>query len=190
MFKRITTLLAMVLAVLMAVGVAQAVVAPVGSVDSSEGEPTTSTTQALDGTETIVYEVRDAGTVTVQFDGTSLTITAAEAAEGWAVEVEIASGREVEADFRNATHRVRFEAELEDGEVRARIRIREHGGDSGTTTTTTMPETTSPSPFISTSPRRSSGPRCTSATCRSSTGVWLSMSTATGICCRSSMDSR
>jgi hypothetical protein len=74
--------------------------------------------------------VGEAGTVTVESDGNGLTITAVTAADGWAAEVEIAQGREVESDFRNGERRFQFNAELEGGQIR--VRVRERVGDERT----------------------------------------------------------
>ena len=137
MFKKIATVIGVVLAALMAVGVGSAAIGP----SSDSTTTTTSSTSPLPDpsvNETIMYEVGDAGTVTVASDGASLTIVAVESAEGWAAEVEVASGREVEADFRNGVRRVQFNAELEDGEIRVRVRERVDDGGGETTTTTTQ----------------------------------------------------
>ena len=69
--------------------------------------------------ETVV--VADAGSVLLRRNGGSLTIVSTESNPGWVVEVEVATGREVEGDFRNGSRRVKFNFELEDGVVRVRI---------------------------------------------------------------------
>jgi hypothetical protein len=70
-------------------------------------------------------------------NGGSLTIVSTETNPGWAVEVEVATGREVEGDFRNGNRRVKFNFELEDGVVRVRIESEgSSSGDSSTTSTT------------------------------------------------------
>jgi hypothetical protein len=66
--------------------------------------------------------VEDAGIIRLANSGTSLTILSAQAAAGFVVEVEVPEGREVEADFRGQGRRLQFNAELEDGTVRVRIR--------------------------------------------------------------------
>ena len=53
-----------------------------------------------------------------------LQIVTATPNTGFTAEVEVAAGREVEADFRGNGERVQFNAELEDGVVRVRIRER------------------------------------------------------------------
>ncbi|HKX74845.1 MAG TPA: hypothetical protein VJR05_05585 [Acidimicrobiia bacterium] len=102
--------------------------------------------------------VDGAGTIRLGNDGASLTILAAVAMEGYVVEVEVPQGREVEADFRGEGRRVQFNAELEDGVVRVRIRteadattsttfddnsttsttVDGNGGDDNSTTSTTI----------------------------------------------------
>ena len=52
---------------------------------------------------------------------------AATPAAGWAVEVEQASGDEIDLDFRRGTVRVQVDVELEDGQVRERVRVRDLG---------------------------------------------------------------
>jgi hypothetical protein len=84
--------------------------------------------------------VDGAGTIRLANDGTSLTILAAVAMEGYVVEVEVPQGREVEADFRGEGRRVQFNAELEDGVVRVRIRAE---ADATTSTTLDNNSTTS-----------------------------------------------
>lgn len=66
-----------------------------------------------------------AGTVVVAVEGTSLRLISATPASGWQVEVEQATGREVEVDFRAGTRRVQVNLELEDGQVRERVRVRD-----------------------------------------------------------------
>ena len=66
-----------------------------------------------------------AGTVLVAVEGGSLRLVAATPASGWRVEVEQAAGREVEVDFRSGARRVQVNVELEDGQVRERVRVRD-----------------------------------------------------------------
>ncbi|MDH5373456.1 MAG: hypothetical protein OEX97_10980 [Acidimicrobiia bacterium] len=75
----------------------------------------------------MTYTAGDGGTVTVASNGSSLTIVSVNAAAGWSYEVEVAAGLEVEADFRNGTRRIQFNAQLEDGEVRIRVRSDNNG---------------------------------------------------------------
>ncbi|MEZ4503704.1 MAG: hypothetical protein R3C39_13845 [Dehalococcoidia bacterium] len=80
---------------------------------------------------TVTYDAAVAGTVAVARSGDTLTIAGTFTNAGWTVEVETATGREVEADFRNGGQRVKFNAELEDGEVR--IRVETEGTSSSAT---------------------------------------------------------
>ena len=80
----------------------------------------------------------DAGTVVIQVADSNLTIVDVQAQDGWTAEVEIATGREVEMDFRSGELRVQVNAELEDGELQVRIRERNADGDVAETTVTTV----------------------------------------------------
>jgi hypothetical protein len=92
-------------------------------------------------TDLVDVDVAAAGTVTLEV-ADLLTITDTQPASGWSVEVEIATGREVEATFRNGADRVDFNAELEDGQVK--VRIRERATGSETVTFIGAPSTTVP----------------------------------------------
>jgi frataxin-like iron-binding protein CyaY len=108
------------------------------------GSPTapTSTTAAVNGSGNLVLAegqvsqvvVADAGSVLLRRSEGSLTIVSTESNPGWVVEVEVATGREVEGDFRNGSRRVKFNFELEDGVVR--VRIESEGSSSGGSSTT------------------------------------------------------
>ncbi|MGA9596131.1 MAG: hypothetical protein WBV06_08245, partial [Acidimicrobiia bacterium] len=80
--------------------------------------PPTSSTTMPPATSTVTYDAGDGGTVTITFDGTTLTLVGTGPSAGWSPEVEAASGREIDVDFRNGDRRIRFSAELEDGQVR------------------------------------------------------------------------
>ena len=75
--------------------------------------------------EVRTIDAAGAGTVVVAVEGTSLRLISATPASGWQVEVEQASGVEVEVDFRAGTRRVQVNLELEDGQVRERVRVRD-----------------------------------------------------------------
>jgi hypothetical protein len=103
------------------------------------GASTTSTTTAgaavgtaPAGAETRTVDAAAAGTVTYAVDGASLTLLDATPVAGWSVEVEQAVGREIEVDFRSGTQRVQVNVELEDGQVRERVRLRDDFDDSET----------------------------------------------------------
>ncbi|HEX5585731.1 MAG TPA: hypothetical protein VFZ17_00345, partial [Acidimicrobiia bacterium] len=74
---------------------------------------------------TETFAAGDAGSVTIRRDGATLSIVAVNANGGWAPEVEQAAGVELEVNFENGTTRVDFNAELEDGAVRIRVRVRD-----------------------------------------------------------------
>jgi len=108
----------------------------------------TSATAAVSGSGNLVLAegqvsqvaVAEAGSVLLRRSGGSLTIVATESNPGWVVEVEVATGREVEGDFRNGSRRVKFNFELEDGVVR--VRIESEGSSSGSSSSTSTTNTT------------------------------------------------
>jgi hypothetical protein len=145
MKKRLAVVSAGLLATLMALGTANALV-----LDTAPGPETAASEQAATGVET-TYEVGDAGTVTITNDGTQLEIVSVNQNDGWQIEIEVATGREVEVDFRSGTRRIQFNAELEDGEIRVRAREQVVTATSTTqnttqsTTQSTTPSTTASS---------------------------------------------
>ena len=68
------------------------------------------------------YEAGGAGTVTVARDGDTLAITGTSTTDGWQSHIDEAQGREVEVDFTNGAREIDFNAELEDDQVRIRVR--------------------------------------------------------------------
>jgi hypothetical protein len=106
----------------------------VGSNLSTGAESTVNIALAA-GQETAI-QVEDAGSIRLANLGTSLSILSAQAAAGFVVEVEVPEGREVEADFRGEGRRIQFNAELEDGTVRIRIRTEANTDATGSTSTT------------------------------------------------------
>lgn len=124
---------------------------------ASDGVSATNETEsnvAIDVNHDLEIPVEDAGTVRLGSDGTTLTILAAVAAEGFVVEVEVPEGREVEADFRGEGRRLQFNAELEDGVVRVRIRTEvsaEASTETSTSVTVEDSSTTSTAPESTTS---------------------------------------
>jgi hypothetical protein len=89
-----------------------------------------------------LIDVSDAAQVVVAQSGAELEIVAVEANAGWTHEVEVAKGREVEADFRSADRRIQFNAQLEDGQIRVRVRERT-GSTVVEDTSTTVDDSTS-----------------------------------------------
>lgn len=122
--------------------------APAANATSSTTGVTTSTTVATAGTVAAngtsslnlgdglsqQIQVANAGSVLLARNGSTLTVVSTQANAGWAAEVEVATGREVEGDFRSGNARVRFNFEFEDGVVRIRI---ESEGSTGSPTNTT-----------------------------------------------------
>ncbi len=135
MRKRLAVVTAGLLAGLMALGTANALV-----LDTAPATETTASEQATAGVET-TYEVGDAGTVTLTNDGATLEVVSVQQNEGWMLEIEVSTGREVEVDFRKDTRRIQFNAELEDGEIR--VRARERVVTATSTTQATTESTTS-----------------------------------------------
>lgn len=68
-----------------------------------------------------IYAVEDAGTVTVASDGSTLTLIGFAANSGWVATVDSETANEIEIDFVTASTRFRFNAEIEDGSVRAKV---------------------------------------------------------------------
>ncbi|MCC6237424.1 MAG: hypothetical protein IT299_07605 [Dehalococcoidia bacterium] len=83
------------------------------------------------GTNTFAAGV--AGSVTISNDRSALALVGVNPSAGWTYSVDSVSPREIEVDFRGAGGRIRFNAELEDGQVRIRTetRLESSGGSSG-----------------------------------------------------------
>ena len=70
----------------------------------------------------------------------ALNVSAVTPSAGWTFSIEAGDGAsEAEVDFTNGAARVRFNAELEDGGVRVRVRT-----DGNATTDTSFPDGTTP----------------------------------------------
>lgn len=100
-----------------------------GSSSTSSTIDDTSTSSSAPGSS-VASEVRtiaagEAGSVMVSVQGSSLSLVSASPNRGWQVEVESASGREIEVKFVSGTMRVDVNVEIEDGQVRERVRIRD-----------------------------------------------------------------
>ena len=68
------------------------------------------------------YDAGPAGRVTVRLDGTTFTIVGVSPTEGWTVVKTETETGEAQIRFVNGATTVRFDAELEDGAVRIRVR--------------------------------------------------------------------
>ena len=71
-----------------------------------------------------------AGTVIYAVEGGSLRLVTGHAGQRLGVEVEQSAGREIELDFRSGTQRVQVNVEIEDGQVRERVRVRDDADDT------------------------------------------------------------
>ncbi|MEO7572551.1 MAG: hypothetical protein ABIX10_08945 [Acidimicrobiales bacterium] len=98
-----------------------------GSTTTTAGVTTTTVTAAPGHPAADIRSIdaAGAGNVVVAVEGGSLRLVAATPAAGWRVEVEQPAGREVEVDFRAGSKRVQVNVELEDGQVRERVRVRD-----------------------------------------------------------------
>ena len=146
---------------------------------SSTTPTSTTATTAVNGSGNLVLAdgqssqvaVANAGSVLLRRNGGSLTIVSTQANPGWVVEVEVATGREVEGDFRNGNLRVTFNFELEDGLVR--VRIESEGSSSGGSSTTSTTNGSS----STTSTTNGSGSTSTTSSTTSTTGKSSSLPT-------------
>lgn len=86
------------------------------------------------------YMVGEAGSVTINYDGSSLRLTSADANDPWTAFSEQTSGQEIEVNFSNGNREIKFNAELEDGGIRIRVRDRINDETTTVTTDTTMVE--------------------------------------------------
>ena len=89
--------------------------------------------------DTRTIDATGAGAVAYAVSGDVLTVVRATPAAGWTVGVEQSTGREVEVDFRSGTRRVQVNVEVEDGEVRERVRTRDDADDTDVRTEATVP---------------------------------------------------
>jgi hypothetical protein len=93
---------------------------------------------------TTTFAVEDAGTVTVNLEGGAIELIDLTAADGWAASIDRETPTEIEIDFISASRRLRFNAEVEDGQIRTRLEERTTVGvtsSTSTTSTTTGPST-------------------------------------------------
>ena len=136
MIKRISIISTAVLAALLVAGLAWATPNNSSSSTSSTSSTTSTTaaastvagSQAAIGSET--YEAGAAGLVTVEQSGASLSVSNVAANADWVSETEVVSGREVEVKFVKGNQRIDFQAEIEDGMVKTRVRTRTLDGST------------------------------------------------------------
>ncbi len=72
--------------------------------------------------ELLTFPADEAGTVTVEVDGTQVTFVGATPADGWTWELDGDDGHEVEVEFHRGTTTVKIDVEVEDAGVQSRIR--------------------------------------------------------------------
>lgn len=130
---------------------------------SSEGTVTTSPDLAPG--EQATFPAGEAGTVRIERTDAGLRVVSADTAAGWASEIEKAAGREVEVVFSTADRRIDFEAELDDGVIKVRVRERTLVPPT-TAAPTTAPSTTEPP---TTAPSTSEPPTTAPSTAPSTT---------------------
>ena len=132
MFRRLAVLIGTVLTALMAVGMASALVnSNAGLPAGSSSEPVAATSAEVATADAIIYEVADAGTVSVTSDGLALEIASIEPAEGWSGEIEGPSGREVEAQFSDGDRQIHFRAEIDGGQIEAKVEANDDTANVG-----------------------------------------------------------
>jgi len=105
--------------------------------DRPSEQETEAATDLPDGS-TRTFVAGTAGSVEISRSGDTLTVGQTSPNAGWVVEVEAGAGREVEVQFTSGVERVDFNAELEDGQLRVRVR------DDDGVTTSTGPSTSTP----------------------------------------------
>lgn len=118
-----------------------------GTLTARESDDSSTTSSTLDGATSSTADstaaptggVRtvnagEAGSIMVAVDGTSLQLLTAAPNSGWQVEVEHAAGSEIEVTFRSGSVRVDVDVELEDGQVRERVRTRDDATGAETRT--------------------------------------------------------
>ncbi|MGQ0832342.1 MAG: hypothetical protein ACT4OV_11755 [Microthrixaceae bacterium] len=99
------------------------------STTGDDGSTTSTTVTDPAPNEVRTVSAGDAGSIIVAVEGAQLRLLAASPNQGWQVEVEHAAGHEVEVSFRSGSLRVDVNVELEDGEVRERVRTRNDATD-------------------------------------------------------------
>jgi len=72
-------------------------------------------------TEPRSYDVNGAGSVSIQVVAGKLVLLHAEAASGWALNVDKADARDIKMEFENGDSDAGFEAKIRDGELRVEI---------------------------------------------------------------------
>lgn len=93
----------------------------VGSTSTSTTVDDRSTLQVT--SDPISYDVKGAGTVTIQVVAGGLVLIEASPSAGWSMEIDKADDRDVRIDFESGDSDAHFEAKIRDGELRVRSEI-------------------------------------------------------------------
>ena len=95
---------------------------------SMDDRSTSSTSSTVDDHSTVPitteprsYDVDGAGSVSIQVVAGKLVLLHAEAASGWALNVDKADARDIKMEFENGDSDAEFEAKIRDGELRVEI---------------------------------------------------------------------
>lgn len=75
------------------------------------------------GVSTNIFAVADAGHVTLETDGSTLTVASIDAAAGWSAELVAQTEAEAEIAFTSDSSWLRFRAELEDGQIETELEV-------------------------------------------------------------------
>ncbi|MGH3651313.1 MAG: hypothetical protein ACRDU9_11450 [Acidimicrobiia bacterium] len=75
------------------------------------------------GVSSNIFAVADAGQVTLETDGSTLTVASIDAAAGWSAELEAQTETEAEIAFTSDSSGLRFRAELEDGQIETELEV-------------------------------------------------------------------
>jgi hypothetical protein len=102
-----------------------------------DGRSTTTASPVPDGT-TQTIDAAPGGTVVVAVQGSQLVVVSATPNPGWTLGEQQPAGREVEVRFLTSAARVDVDAELEDGQIRTRVRLRALDDSSSNSTSTTI----------------------------------------------------
>jgi hypothetical protein len=119
---------------------------------TNDDRPSVESTSDLADGSTRRFVAGAAGSVEITRTGDTLSVARTAPNAGWVVEVESGAGEEIEVQFTNGASRVDFNAELEDGELRVRVRDGAGGGVSGT-----APGSSSPNSSTGTTPNSTPG---------------------------------
>ncbi len=100
----------------------------IDSTTSTSIDDNGSTSSTIDDNQTVLittdpktYDVNGAGTVSLQLVAGQLVLIDANAASGWSMELDKADSRDIKVEFENGDSDAKFEAKLDNGELRVKI---------------------------------------------------------------------